>query len=70
VSNPFEDEDGTYVVLRNAEEQFSLWPGFAAVPGGWRVVLGPDSRAACLAHIDQNWRDLRPRSLSAATAGD
>ncbi|TWP45713.1 MbtH family protein [Lentzea tibetensis] len=70
MSNPFEDQDGTYLVLINDEEQYSLWPEFAGVPGGWRVVMGPDSRAACLAHIEQNWLDLRPKSLIDATAGD
>jgi uncharacterized protein YbdZ (MbtH family) len=70
VSNPFENEHGEYVVLLNAEQQYSLWPEFATVPGGWRVVMGPDSRVACLAHIDQNWRDMRPKSLIALTTGD
>jgi MbtH protein len=70
VSNPFEDEDGRYLVLRNAEHQYSLWPEFAGVPGGWQVVMGPDSRTACLAHIEQSWLDMRPKSLIALTTGD
>jgi MbtH protein len=70
VSNPFEDEIREYVVLLNAEQQYSLWPEFAGVPGGWWVVIGPDSRAACLAHIERNWLDLRPKSLVALTTGD
>ncbi|MEU9013864.1 MbtH family protein [Streptomyces sp. NPDC048479] len=63
MANPFDDEDGSYLVLRNDEEQFSLWPEFADVPTGWRVVLGPDNRSACLTHIESQWTDLRPKSL-------
>lgn len=32
MSNPFEDENGTYLVLVNDEGQHSLWPAFADVP--------------------------------------
>lgn len=61
--NPFDDEDGSYVVLVNDEEQHSLWPVFAAVPAGWRVVFGEAARAECLDYIEQNWTDIRPKSL-------
>ncbi|RSM66020.1 MbtH family protein [Amycolatopsis sp. WAC 01376] len=53
MANPFEVESGDYFVLRNDEGQSSLWPGFAEVPKGWRVVAGPDTRQACLASIEQ-----------------
>lgn len=32
MTNPFEDENGTYLVLVNHEGQHSLWPSFAEVP--------------------------------------
>ncbi|MFD5204920.1 MbtH family protein, partial [Streptomyces sp. NPDC058375] len=38
MTNPFEDEDGAYLVLVNDEGQHSLWPAFAEVPSGWTVV--------------------------------
>jgi MbtH protein len=60
--NPFDDPDGTFVVLVNDEEQHSLWPCKLAVPPGWRVVYGDDPRQACLDYIEKNWTDLRPRS--------
>ncbi|MGD9987913.1 MbtH family protein [Pseudonocardia sp.] len=62
-TNPFDDPDGTFHVLVNDEEQYSLWPAFAAVPEGWRVVLSAAGRQECLDHIDEHWDDLRPRSL-------
>ncbi len=61
--NPFDDDDGSFYVLVNDEEQHSLWPAFADVPAGWRVVYGEADRAACLDYIEQNWTDIRPKSL-------
>jgi hypothetical protein len=34
VVNPFDDEEGNFLVLINAEEQFSLWPSFIDIPAG------------------------------------
>ncbi|MBD2892719.1 MbtH family protein [Actinomadura nitritigenes] len=65
MTNPFDDPDGTFLVLVNAEGQHSLWPGFADVPPGWTAAFGPASRADCLAYVTENWTDLRPRSLTA-----
>ena len=61
--NPFDDDDGSFLVLVNDEEQHSLWPTFADVPAGWRVAYGEADRAACLDYIEQNWTDIRPKSL-------
>ena len=69
MTNPFEDEDGTYLVLVNDEGQHSLWPEFADVPAGWEVAHGPDGRAACLEYVEVHWTDLRPRSLVRAMEG-
>jgi MbtH protein len=66
MSNPFEDEDRNYFALVNAEGQHSLWPAWIAVPSGWDIVHGEDTRAACLEYIEANWTDLRPASLLAS----
>jgi len=63
MSNPFEDENGTYHVLINDEGQHSLWPAYIQVPQGWKIIRKSESRAACLEFIEKNWRDLRPNSL-------
>jgi MbtH protein len=60
--NPFDDPDGTFLVLVNDEEQHSLWPARLDVPAGWRVAHDADGRQACLDYIDENWTDLRPLS--------
>lgn len=62
-TNPFDDEQGTFLVLVNDEGQHSIWPSFAEVPGGWTVALGESSREAALAYVEANWTDMRPRSL-------
>lgn len=62
-TNPFDDDNGTFFVLVNDEEQHSLWPAFAEVPAGWRVVHGEAPRAECLEYIESNWPDIRPRTL-------
>ena len=63
MTNPFEDENASYHVLVNDEGQHSLWPSFKEVPPGWTIVLRSDTRAACLAYINENWTDMRPKSL-------
>lgn len=67
-TNPFDNENGRFVVLINAEEQHSLWPSFAVVPEGWNVVLAETSRDEALEYIEQNWTDIRPKSLREALA--
>ncbi|OCB33190.1 protein mbtH [Mycobacterium malmoense] len=61
--NPFDDDDGTFLVLVNDEDQHSLWPSFADRPAGWRVVYGEATRAECLDYVEKNWTDIRPKSL-------
>jgi uncharacterized protein YbdZ (MbtH family) len=60
--NPFDNPDGSFVVLVNDEDQHSLWPAEFDVPAGWRSVYGEAGRQACLDYIEENWTDLRPRS--------
>ncbi|MDH6222570.1 MbtH family protein [Streptomyces pseudovenezuelae] len=62
--NPFDDENASFLVLVNDENQHSLWPAFAEVPDGWKAVFGEDTRAACISYIEENWTDMRPKSLA------
>jgi MbtH protein len=61
--NPFDDENGSFYVLVNDEGQHSLWPAFADVPEGWKTVFGAETRKSCLDYIEENWTDMRPKSL-------
>lgn len=69
-TNPFDDESGRFFVLVNEEEQYSLWPAFAEVPSGWRVVFGEEGRAECVDYVEKQWTDMRPKSLRLAMAAD
>ena len=53
-------------VLINDEEQYSLWPASKDIPPGWHSVHGPDGKNACLAYVEANWTDMRPKSLREA----
>jgi len=50
-------------VLRNAEQQYSLWPALQPVPAGWTPVGMSGSKAECSAYVDAQWVDMRPLSL-------
>jgi MbtH protein len=63
MANPFDDENGRFFVLVNDEGQHCLWPVFADVPDRWAIAHDEDSRAASLAYIEENWTDMRPKSL-------
>ncbi|MER5866502.1 MbtH family NRPS accessory protein [Kitasatospora sp. NPDC002040] len=67
MSNPFENEDGQFLVLVNHENQHSLWPAGIDVPAGWDTVKAAAPRAACLAYIEENWTDLRPAGLTSGS---
>ncbi|WP_406205875.1 MbtH family protein [Kitasatospora sp. NBC_01560] len=59
----FDDDPGRrYRVVRNAEEQYSLWPDGRSLPAGWAAAGPEGSRAECLAAVDALWTDLRPLS--------
>lgn len=63
MTNPFDDEDGRFLVLVNDEGQHCIWPAFAEIPSGWTVVHGEGTRQEALEYVKQQWTDLRPRSL-------
>ena len=63
----FDDNDNRiYRVVKNDEEQYSIWPAGREVPAGWDPEGTVDTKDACLAHIAQVWTDMRPLSLRKA----
>jgi MbtH protein len=58
-----------YVVVRNDEDQYSIWPVERDLPSGWHTADVTGTRQECLDHIDRVWTDMRPRSVRAAMAG-
>lgn len=57
---------GDHLVVRNDEDQHSIWFADRDLPPGWAAAGFRGSREDCLAHVDQVWTDLRPRSLRLA----
>ena len=58
-----EDDKTIYKVVRNHEEQYSIWPEHKQIPLGWNDVGKAGTKAECLAYIKEVWTDMRPLSL-------
>lgn len=56
-------EQQRYQVVRNEEEQYSLWPADRTPPEGWQPDGTTGTEEECAAHVDQVWTDMRPASL-------
>ncbi|EIC30426.1 MbtH family protein [Methylomicrobium album] len=60
----WDDENTTiYQVVVNDEEQYSIWPDYKEIPGGWRAVGPKAPKQECLDYIKEVWTDMRPLSL-------
>ena len=59
----FDDDSNPFLILTNAEKQYSIWPETLPVPAGWDNVQGPMSRQRCMDWLAAHWTDLRPQSL-------
>jgi MbtH protein len=58
-----ERTDDQYFVVRNHEEQYSIWRTDKPVPAGWDVVGSAAEKESCLTRIGELWTDMRPASL-------
>lgn len=59
--------DDTFSVVRNDEEQYSVWPHGRDLPAGWHAAGFTGTKAECLSHVDTVWTDMRPRSAREVT---
>ncbi|MGX7674557.1 MbtH family protein [Plantactinospora sp. DSM 117369] len=57
------EDDRTYTVVVNHEQQYSIWFADRELPDGWTAVGVTGSKAACLEHIEKVWTDMRPLSV-------
>jgi MbtH protein len=59
-----EREDTTiYKVVRNHEEQYSIWPADRLNAPGWEDAGFQGRKQECLDRIKELWTDMRPLSL-------
>lgn len=57
------NEQNSWQVVINLEEQYSIWPIGMAIPYGWRADGKIGSKEECLEYIKITWTDMRPLSL-------
>lgn len=57
------EEQITYLVVVNHEEQYSIWPDYKDIPKGWKAVGKSGPKKECLDYINEVWVDMRPLSL-------
>jgi MbtH protein len=55
-----EDE---FVVVKNHEDQYSIWLARHTLPSGWQVQPARGTREQCLDYVRKHWVDMRPASL-------
>jgi MbtH protein len=70
VSFDFESPEAQFKILVNHEEQYSLWPADLDVPGGWSETGMCTSKEECDKWLEENWTDMRPKSLRVALDGE
>lgn len=58
-----QEDSGTYLVVVNVEEQYSIWPMDKNIPAGWSAVGKQGHKSDCLQYIEEVWTDMRPLSL-------
>jgi MbtH protein len=57
------EDNTTYKVVVNHEEQYSIWPADRENAIGWRDAGKSGPKEDCLAYIKEVWTDMRPLSL-------
>lgn len=57
------EDNTTYKVVLNHEEQYSIWPAGRENALGWTDAGKSGTKAECLAYIEEVWTDMRPLSL-------
>jgi len=58
-----EEDNTTYKVVLNHEEQYSIWPEDRENPLGWKDFGFSGPKQECLDKIEEVWTDMRPLSL-------
>ena len=58
-----EEDNTTYKVVINHEEQYSIWPADRENALGWKDVGKQGKKQECLDYIEEVWTDMRPLSL-------
>lgn len=60
------EDNTTFRVVVNHEEQYSIWPLDKEIPSGWKDTGKTGAKQECLDYIKEVWVDMRPLSLRKA----
>jgi MbtH protein len=55
-------------VVKNHENQYSIWSDDQSVPDGWELQGIHGTREQCLEHVRTHWVEMTPASLKCFTA--
>lgn len=58
-----------YRVVRNHEDQYSIYPQELPLPAGWEAAGPTGSEEECLEFVETVWTDMTPRSVRRRAAG-
>lgn len=61
-----DNENTEFLVVKNHQQQFSIWPSYREIPQGWSAENIKGSKTECLNYINEKWTDMRPKSLQDA----
>jgi MbtH protein len=61
--------EGQYVIVRNHNDEYSIWFSDAALPDGWEAVGEPGAKSECLLWIEDNWTGLQPAAPRVIVTG-
>jgi MbtH protein len=56
-------QNGPLKVVKNHEEQYSIWPIDRENPAGWLDAGKTGTKSECLQYIKEVWSDMRPLSI-------
>lgn len=57
------NQQETFKVVLNHEEQYSIWPSHRDNPLGWADAGKVGTKDECLQYIGEVWTDMTPKSL-------
>jgi MbtH protein len=59
-------EQTMFVVVKNHEDQYSIWAKDRPIPEGWEAHGVEGTKEECLEYIHTHWIDMTPASLKRA----
>lgn len=63
LSSAIAQNNDSYSVVINHEEQYSIWPKNKKLPVGWKATEKFGNQAKCQEYIKEVWTDMRPLSI-------